>query len=231
MYEVDRFHRVWADLAALIDHIGPPRVALAGMSMGGTTAQNYAVRHPDRVAALALVDVSPHVVRSVPHNFREQVFMPSFGALLEHAREVYPRQTPETVLYDVFHNARQLPDGTWCWKEDRRPRPPEDVAVTRPRWERHAEELEAGLRTLSVPVLVVRGQHSRILPPETAQRFVDALRDGRLATIPNAGHAVQTHNPVALARALNGFLAPFVSADGSSWRAAPIDSKEAQATG
>jgi len=46
------------DLAAVLDHFQLERAALAGMSMGGETALDFALAHPDRVTALVLVGAS-----------------------------------------------------------------------------------------------------------------------------------------------------------------------------
>ena len=46
-------------LAALIDHLGEPRVHLLGHSHGGFVAQRYALDHPDRLAGLVLCHTSP----------------------------------------------------------------------------------------------------------------------------------------------------------------------------
>jgi pimeloyl-ACP methyl ester carboxylesterase len=45
-----------ADLIAVADNLGERRFALAGHSMGGFVATETAARHPDRVAAVLLVD-------------------------------------------------------------------------------------------------------------------------------------------------------------------------------
>lgn len=45
-----------ADLIAVLDHLGLDRVVLAGHSMGAFVTTTTAVRHPDRVAAVILVD-------------------------------------------------------------------------------------------------------------------------------------------------------------------------------
>jgi pimeloyl-ACP methyl ester carboxylesterase len=47
------------DLAAVLDHLGVARAAVAGHSMGGFVATSFAVRHPDRATALVLVDGGP----------------------------------------------------------------------------------------------------------------------------------------------------------------------------
>jgi len=48
-----------ADVIGILDHFGLERAALAGLSMGAGLAQTIAVRHPDRVRALALMSTSP----------------------------------------------------------------------------------------------------------------------------------------------------------------------------
>ncbi len=44
------------DVAAVIDHLGAEDVVVAGHSMGGFVATTLAVRHPEKVRALVLVD-------------------------------------------------------------------------------------------------------------------------------------------------------------------------------
>ena len=46
-------------LLALADHLRTPRVHVLGHSHGGFIAQRFALRHPDRVAGLALYSTSP----------------------------------------------------------------------------------------------------------------------------------------------------------------------------
>jgi len=43
--------RAAEDLAALLDHLGEPRVALVGQSIGGNISQDFIFRFPDRCAA------------------------------------------------------------------------------------------------------------------------------------------------------------------------------------
>jgi pimeloyl-ACP methyl ester carboxylesterase len=44
------------DMAALLDHLGIIRVVMIGVSYGGTVALHFALRHPDRLAGLVIVD-------------------------------------------------------------------------------------------------------------------------------------------------------------------------------
>src|SRR5690242_2954992 len=42
------------DLCGLMDHLGLDTAAVAGLSMGGNVALNFALAHPERVSALIL---------------------------------------------------------------------------------------------------------------------------------------------------------------------------------
>ena len=44
------------DLLALLDHLGIERAAVVGLSMGGWVVQEFALKYPDSVSAVILVD-------------------------------------------------------------------------------------------------------------------------------------------------------------------------------
>lgn len=48
--------RMAEDVARLLDHLGEPTAAVCGVSFGGVIAQHFAMRHPERVDRLAIVD-------------------------------------------------------------------------------------------------------------------------------------------------------------------------------
>jgi pimeloyl-ACP methyl ester carboxylesterase len=56
-------------------------------------------------------------------------------------------------------------------------------------------------------VLVLRGAESNILEPDAAIRFVDALPNGQLVTVPKCGHNVHSGNTLGFLEAINPFLA------------------------
>jgi pimeloyl-ACP methyl ester carboxylesterase len=72
-----------------------------------------------------------------------------------------------------------------------------------------ADERRRLLGATTAPLLVMRGEHSRILSSEGAARTA-SLGNGSTAEIPDAGHNVSLDNPEAVAAALERFLLPLV---------------------
>lgn len=54
------------DMLALLDVLDRPRAVLGGMSLGGYLSLAFHVRHPERVAALILIDTGPGFRRDEP---------------------------------------------------------------------------------------------------------------------------------------------------------------------
>ena len=63
------------------------------------------------------------------------------------------------------------------------------------------------LARVEAPLLVVRGEHSRILSAESAA-LTARLGEGCVAEIPGAGHSVSLDNPQAVAESLIRFIVP-----------------------
>jgi pimeloyl-ACP methyl ester carboxylesterase len=57
-----------------------------------------------------------------------------------------------------------------------------------------------------VPTLIVRGEHSTILPRELAERMAKAIPSARLEELPGAHHHVTLDAPEALAECLGAWL-------------------------
>jgi pimeloyl-ACP methyl ester carboxylesterase len=125
----------------------------------------------------------------------------TLDAFVEAAVRFNPRRKPEFLRHSLRHTVREMADGIWAWRSDRR-------------FEPRLEWIEAAINAIVpllprfvCPVLVVRGAESRVFAQDHFERFVAALPDGRGAVVPDAGHTVQGDNPRALIDALEDFLA------------------------
>lgn len=199
------------DTRQFIEFLGYDHLALVGMSMGGMNTIRYAARFPDRLDAVGIVDIAPETMREGQlemEQFRQATeTLGRFEDFLDRATAFMPHRAPEHLRYSLTHSLKQTGDG-WTWKQDHRRRlhaaaSQEEQQTAR---DRQAEALWADVRAIRRPVLLFRGENSKILSPEVAQRTVDAMENARLVVIPRATHNVHSDNPGDFAAALDAFL-------------------------
>jgi pimeloyl-ACP methyl ester carboxylesterase len=194
------------DLEALIAHLGLERPVLVGQSMGALNSLAYAARHAASLAGLVLVDMTPEVRYEGAKRIFDFVTAPaeleSVEEFVQRAMEFNPGRDPRLLRRSLLHNLRRLPDGRWTWKYDRR-------HMTRERFDALRVEVAAlheRVGAVTCPTLVVHGEHSDVVTPESARALAEALPNGDWTTVAGAGHTVQGDNPRGFADA----LAPFV---------------------
>jgi esterase len=198
------------DTRAFIAHLGYERLVLVGMSMGGMNAIRYAARHPERLAAVVIVDVAPETMRAgqieMEQFRRETETLVRFEDFLDRATKFMPHRAPEHLRYSLTHSLRRTDDG-WTWKQDHRRRPQpggtDEVDAARAR---AAEALWTDVRAIRAPALLLRGADSKILAQDVAEQTVAAMADARLVVIPRATHNVHSDNPASFATSLDAFL-------------------------
>src|SRR5262245_42195207 len=167
------------DIAGFVDAAGLDRFALAGMSMGGINAIRYTARHGERVQALVIVDVGPETLaegRAELARFRNetQEEADSLDWFLERAIRFNPNRPVAHLRYSLHHSLKQLDNGRWTWKQDRRRgmEATEEGEAAEAARRALAETLWADLATISCSALLLRGARSNILSEEGAQRTV-----------------------------------------------------------
>lgn len=196
-----------ADLEAFRAALGIERFILMGHSMGGLNAVAYAVRYPDRVTALILVDVGPEAAKEGVDNIMRFTRGPDeldFEEFVQMAHRFNQRRTIENIRERMRHRLRQLPNGKWTWKFDARFRQPE--SPIRVGSDLTTDETWQLYREVKAPTLLIRGAESDVLKAETAERCVREMHRARLVTVARAGHSVPGDNPDDFTAAVAEFL-------------------------
>jgi pimeloyl-ACP methyl ester carboxylesterase len=174
------------------------KAIVAGLSMGGYVAFALWRRHPERVSALALVDT-----RAEPDSPQAQEARDAAAARVrqigatDYADEMLPRLLAPSSLADARISARarvimaaQPVEGIVAALGALRDRP--DSRPTLP--------------TISVPTLVLVGEHDSVTPPADAGLMAAAIRGARFEVIPRAGHLSPLENPRRVNRLLREFV-------------------------
>ncbi|HUF90858.1 MAG TPA: alpha/beta hydrolase [Candidatus Limnocylindria bacterium] len=190
-----------ADLAALMDGMGWPRMAVVGHSMGGHNATAFAAWHPERVSALVVVDSRPALPRERLESMHERArraprLHPTRESALRSFR-LLPRETiaaPE-LLQHLAGQGLTNRDGGWTYRFD-----PACNGARRP------ADLWPLLPRITAPTLIVRGELSPIMTPEIASRMLAAIPTARFVEIPGAYHHLVLDTPAPFNAAMRKFL-------------------------
>ncbi|MGW4421288.1 alpha/beta fold hydrolase [Streptosporangium sp. NPDC004631] len=188
------------DVVRLLDRQEIDRAVVGGQSMGGYVTMALCRRHPDRLLGVILADTKADADAEQARADRERVATAALdGGLRALVGEMLPTMIGATSMRDramVVGRVRGLIQSA----------PPQAVA-----WAQRAmagrPDSFATLRELTVPALVIVGEEDRISPPGDAEAMAEAVPDGRLTVIEQAGHLSAIERPEAFNRAVAGFTA------------------------
>ena len=71
-----------------------------------------------------------------------------------------------------------------------------------------AFDRRAALPHITVPTLVITGEHDRTAAPDVARRMAERIPGACLLTVPDAGHLLPMERPATFNAALLAFLRP-----------------------
>jgi len=193
----------------LMNELGAERAAVVGNSMGGRVALELALRSPNRVEALALLDAALPGIR-----WRALV---GFGRLVptEFASLPFPlrERWMKTMVTRLFaHPERLAPDAISLAARDFLrvyADPRARVAflsslrhlVTEP-----GDVFWQSMRRVKQPTLVVVGEHDRVVPSRLGLRLADVLAHAELLSLPEVGHVPQFEATAEILDPLVSFL-------------------------
>lgn len=202
-------HALAADAGPLCAEFGISRAVFVGGSMGGIVAVTVAATQPDLVGGVVLLDVGhrlePAGVARIAAFLSEHE---SFADLDEAAAAIAVYLPGRTVTQGrLTRNLRQRADGRWVWKHGlgRRIRARGDVDVDQGA-KVVVAGLDADLRGLHRPALVLRGAASDVLSETGADELLELLPDARYARISGAGHLAAGDNPESFVSHVVRFL-------------------------
>ena len=192
------------DAVALLDalHVTGPAV-VCGLSMGGYVAQHVAARHPDRVAALVLVDT--RLEADTPDVRAGRVDLAAkVGRIGQRivAEAMVPR------LLATSAEAKGAPDRAAIEAELQRTIESQPVATIQAALAALGDrpDMTDAARSLRMPTLLVVGAEDALTPPACLEKAETLIPDARLLVVPRAGHMTPLEAPSVFNAAVLEFL-------------------------
>ena len=175
------------DVGRMADKLGLRRFVLAGNSMGGGIALAYALRHPERLDGLVLIDSggSPPVGEAEGNIGFTLARNPVGGWLMT---RITPRSLIDTSLHQTVLNqaivTEAMIDRYWELL-----RFPGNRAATVARFSQPMKSFAAtDLAKLPMPVLIQWGEGDPLIPLAAGQWLHQAIPGSRMIVYPGIGH-------------------------------------------
>jgi pimeloyl-ACP methyl ester carboxylesterase len=183
-----------------------PKFAVAGNSMGGGAAWQLAVRHPQRVDALILVDAAGFANDTPPGKvpLAFKILRYPIGRtilskidnrpLIEEGlkTDVYDKSLITPALVDRFAEFQRAPGHRAIL-----------MSIDMGAPARPTAELVSSIK---VPTLVLWGESDPLIEPAAAKKFAAAIPGAKLITYPRVGHLPQIEIPQRSAADVAAFL-------------------------
>jgi pimeloyl-ACP methyl ester carboxylesterase len=192
-----------ADVAAFMDRLRIRQAVVVGHSMGGTVAQRFATRYPERLKALVLVgsvaDMDKEPIRELSKVITTFTDPVDAGFIREFQRSTLHRAVPEAFFETAVRESQKLPAHTW------------KGVMTGLLDVNFIEKLKA----LRVPTLLVWGDQDLFALRDDQERLHAAVAGSKLLVYEGTGHAVHWEEPERFAKDLVEFL-NLVSPEGAA---------------
>lgn len=181
-------------LHAFVAALGIETFHLAGNSMGGFIALNYALNYPQQLKTLTLIDNAG--VTSVNKSELELAIAAGRNPLVATSLEEFDR-----LLDFIMH--KRIPSPKFMKKAMLAIHERHHDLLNRIFWTLAEEALEGSLtrrlKEVAVPTLILWGKHDRLLDVSCATRMAAAIPDNRLVVFEDAGHVPMIECPRAAA--------------------------------
>lgn len=189
-----------ADLAELIADNGLRNCILLGHSMGGKTAMQFALEHPELLDKLIIADMAPRYYP--PHH--QSVLLGLEAVDFKHTKT---RKEAETILsqhIDDFGTKQFLLKNIF-WKEDGEMDWRFNLKVISEEIENVGRAIQAD-HSCDVPTLFIRGEKSDYVQETDLLIIREIFPRSYVETIADAGHWIHAEKPAAFFKSVMDFI-------------------------
>lgn len=183
------------DAVALLDHLGIDQAVWVGMSQGGFLSLRAALRHPDRVRALVLIDSQAGV--------DDAETLAGYQGMIAHWTSDQPLGEVGQMVAGLILGEPEL-SASWIdiWEQRRSPQMEYAAGALLER-----DDITDRLGEIECPVLSFHGDQDQAISMDRAQAVQQGVPDGRgLVVVPGAAHAPNMTHPEIVNPALRSFL-------------------------
>jgi proline iminopeptidase len=207
------FESLTADADALRQVLGFDQWAVLGHSFGGYVALEYALRYPQNLSHLLLLDTGGDhrwALAKAPEELAKRGFSPETVNLSRRffSGQIKPREMLPALMkmgnaYNPYTGLRQMPHLLLTGLQTKLR--PEALIYSATHFLKDWTVMDR-LGEINVPTLVMAGRDDFIYPPEHQEELVARIPNARLVLIDRAGHNPHNEQTTEVIRAVRDFM-------------------------
>jgi pimeloyl-ACP methyl ester carboxylesterase len=191
-------------VAHLLDYLKIEKVWLAGNSMGGEVALNFALQNPQRTAGLILIDSAG--INSSNSLVPAYARIPFVGPILAALALTSDRLVRHALERSFYDGAKVTDERVAAYYRPLKTRGGQ-LAALRARSQWGLFPIAKDLNKISSPALIIWGAEDALIPIETGRRLNSLIKDSKLVIIEKCGHVPQEELPERVLDEMTKFIA------------------------
>ena len=189
-------------IKTLLDKLGVDQCNIAGSSLGGWMAWEFALEYPKRINKMVLIDAAGYIKRrDYPLPFK-MAQIPFLNRIMEN---VTPRGIVARFVKEVYGDEQKVTDELIDRYQDLfliNGNRKAFIAIANTKFERNEDKI----KEIKTPTLILWGTEDKWIPIEHAYRFKDELPNARLIVYEGVGHIPMEEIPKQSAKDVRAFL-------------------------
>lgn len=196
-----------ADTAGLLDALNITDAYVMGHSLGGYIAQELVITRPDLIGKLILastnfggtkvIPITPEGMKVLTDRSGDPIELVKRGIAIACAPGFADRQ-PQVAqeLLQYRRSANPVPPAQYAAQ----------VAAGAGTMAYTDEQVDARMKAVKVPTLLLFGEFDNVVPPGNADLMAQKIAGAKIKIIPNTGHIFPIEDPKATTEAIAAFL-------------------------
>jgi pimeloyl-ACP methyl ester carboxylesterase len=202
----DYTRRAQGDLVIrLLDQLKIERAILCGNSMGGEVSMNAAVRHPDRVSALILVDSSGVTVSGGDSVTPGVAQWPVIGPALMSLALTSDSMVRDGLRQCFYDKSIVTDEQVAAYYRPLKTRDGQHAAYLA-KVQGAINPIEPEINKIGQPTLIIWGAEDELIPLEAGRRLNLLIAGSRLVVFDKCGHVPQAEMPARFADEVRSFV-------------------------
>ena len=191
-----------------LSKIGVTKCIIAGSSLGGSIAWNFALKYPEKASKMILVDAGGYATKSksVPIAFQ----LAGFPVIKNLFKYVTPRSIVQKSVENVFADKSKVTEELvnryfeLSLREGNRKAFIDRMSAFRNKG--IESEKSVKIKTLTMPTLIIWGDKDFLIPLDVAEKFHADLPNDTLVIFKNLGHTPMEEDAETTVEAVKSFL-------------------------